>query len=78
MQAVTLSFKDSKRVVNGMLWSWRPEYGEMAYLDEKDGQVYNISLSALSSGVLHPNRIRDNHPQNLDLLEKARAEGFAE
>jgi hypothetical protein len=77
MLAVTIKFNNGKQM-DGLLWTWRPERDLVEVMSEKDGKVRKINLDNVLEGVIYSSRVRqDDDPGAVDLLQKARDEGWS-
>jgi len=76
MHDLVIRTKDGKERC-GWLWTWRPLEGYFEMGDQEDGEVHRIELDDLESAGIPHTRVSVSRPDDtLDLLEKARKEGW--
>lgn len=78
MHNTRVKLKDG-REFTGSLWTWRPDLGFMEILDEEgvnDGNPIEIHLDDVEFATNFGIRVTVDRTENVDLLARARAEGW--
>lgn len=78
MHGALVVLKDG-RTLTGPLWSWRPAEGFFTLVDEEgvnEGNPIDVRLSEVVSAVDYGIRVSVTRTEDVDLLARARAEGW--